>query len=170
LASIVCYHFTFYLNTTSNFEERLQGIDNEVQKKISSHRAKMADKDVAEREKVQEETDSIKQSLGACAEASHEVNQPRINIFEGISAAEDADQVFVSTTNALFSVKQAHAGAGARQWGGQMNDVSLQQLSLSRRTTSADRQTTDRAVESETEQAVNFDQYGAGHTLEGRRA
>lgn len=116
--------------------------------------------------KDQVETDSIKQPLCACAEASHEVNRPRTNVLEEVSAAEDADQVLISTNNDLFSAKQITAAVGARQWIGQMNEASIQHLSQSRRIDSADHVTIDKAIEPETERAVNFVKYGAGYKLE----
>jgi hypothetical protein len=125
----------------------------------------MSAQNVAERKQVQEETGSIKQTFAACAEAS-QVNKPRTNVFEGVSAADYADQVFISTNKDLFLVKETTAGIGARQWGGQMSDASIQHLSQSRGVDSADRATIDKAMEPETERAGNFVQYGAGYKLE----
>jgi hypothetical protein len=115
---------------------------------------------------AQEETGSIRQSFGAREEASHEVNHPRTNVFEGLSAADYADQVFISTNKDLVSAKQITAGVGARQWGGQMDEASVQHLSQSRVVVSADRATTDTAMEPETERAGKFVQYGEGRSLE----
>jgi hypothetical protein len=126
----------------------------------------MSVQDVAERKQVQEETDNIEQSLHACTEASHEVNKPRINILEGVSAAEDAHQVLISTNNDLFSARQVTAAVRARQWIGQMNDVSLQHLSQARGIDSAEDASIDNAIEPETKPAVNFVRYGAGYKLE----
>jgi hypothetical protein len=126
----------------------------------------MSVQNVSEQNQVQEETGSIKQSSCACAEASHEVNKPRTNVFEGLSAADYADQVFISTNGDLVSVKQSTAGVGARQWGGQICEASVQHLSQSRGVGSADRATIDKAMEPETEQAGNFGQYGAGYKLD----
>jgi hypothetical protein len=105
---------------------------------------------------AQEETDSI-------------LNTPRTNVFEGVSAAEDAHQVLVSTNNDLVSAKQVTAEVRARQWIGQMSDISLQHLAQARGIDSAERPTVDRAIEPETERAVNFVQYGAGYKLERGR-
>jgi hypothetical protein len=127
----------------------------------------MADRDAAERKPVPEQLDSIMQSLRAFTEASHEVNNPRTNVFEEVSAIEDAHQVVVSTNEDLISAKQLTASGRARQWLGQMHDDSLQLLTQAQGIDLADRATTDNAREPETERAANFDQYGAGHRLEG---
>jgi hypothetical protein len=129
-------------------------------------RLDMSVQDGAERKQAQEETDSVKKSLPACAEASHLVNKPRTSVFERVSAAEDANQVIVSTNKDLLSVKQVTAAVGARQWIGQMNDISLQHLSQARGIDSANRATIDKAMEPETERAVNFVQYGEGYKLD----
>lgn len=127
----------------------------------------MSDQDIAEQKEVQEEMDCIKQSLSASAEVSDEENKIRINVFEEVSAAEDAHQVVISTNGDLILAKRVTAAVRARQWLGQMTDLSLQQLSQARGIDLADRATTDKAVEPETERAVNFDQYGAGYMLDG---
>jgi len=143
----------------------LHEIDNKLQI-ISSRRARMADQDAAERKSVPEQLDSIMQSLRTFVEASHAVNNPRTNVFEEVSATEDAHQVVVSTNEDLVSAKQLTASGRARQWLGQMHDDSLQLLTQAQGIDLADRATTDNAVEAETERAANFDQYGAGYRLE----
>lgn len=121
----------------------------------------------AERDQVQEERNGVKRSSCACAEASHEMKPPRTNVFQGVSAAEDADQVIISTNNDLISATQVTAALRARQWVGQMNDASLQQLLLqTRRTNSGDPATTNEPVEPEVQRAVNFVRYGAGFRLD----
>ena len=56
----------------------------------------MSDEDAAERKQVQEEWDSTKQCLTICAQASEHVDQVRTNVFEDVSAAQDAHQVIVA--------------------------------------------------------------------------
>ena len=106
----------------------------------------------------------MKQSLCASADASNETNPPRINVLEGVTAADDAEQIFVSTNNNIFSIKQVTAKVGARQWVGQMNDASLQQLLQGGR---VNRATKDEAIKPEIERSANFVQYGKGYRLEG---
>jgi len=118
----------------------------------------------AEQKRVQEQANSMKQSLCASADASNETNPPRINVLEGVTAADDAEQIFVSTNNNIFSIKQVTAKVGARQWVGQMNDASLQQLLQGGR---VNRATKDEAIKPEIERSANFVQYGKGYRLEG---
>jgi hypothetical protein len=67
-----------------------------------------------------------------CAQASEHVDKVRTNVFEDVSAAQDAHQLIVSTFGDLISAKQVTAGAGATQWLGQISDATLQQLTRSR--------------------------------------
>jgi len=64
---------------------------------------------------VQEEKDSIKQCLDICAQASEQMDKVHVNVFEDVSAAQDADQVIVATLGDLISAKRVTAGVGATQ-------------------------------------------------------
>ena len=93
----------------------------------------MSDEDAAERRQVQEEWDSTKRCLTIYAQASEYVDQVRTNVFENVSAAQDAHQVIVATLGDLISATRVTADVGATQWLGQMSDTALQQLSRDRR-------------------------------------
>jgi hypothetical protein len=86
----------------------------------------------SEQERLQEEIDSIKQSLSICIEASQKAHNNRTNIFEDVAMADDGHQVIVSTFGDLISARRITAGARSIQWFGQMSDESLQQLSQNR--------------------------------------
>lgn len=85
-----------------------------------------------EQEKLQEEIDSINQSLAICAEASKKAHPDRTNVFEDVTMADDGHQIMVSTFGDLICARRIKAGARSTQWLGQMSDESLQQLSQGR--------------------------------------
>lgn len=129
----------------------------------------MSVQDVAgRRNHVPELPDDITPSPHAGAEASHGGNSPRANVLEDVSAAEDAHQIIISTKGDLIIAKKVSATGRARQWIGQMDDVSLQQLSGDQGIGPADAASAGtRAMDPETERAVNFVRYGPGNRLEG---
>jgi hypothetical protein len=150
-------------HTISELEENLRKIDNKLQNH-SLQGAGMSDEVAAERERVQEESESIKQCLSICAQASEQAAEARINIFEDVSSAQEANQVVVATLGDLISARRVNAGVRATQLLGQMSDASLQQLSRDR--VMADRTATEKAMEQQSEIVAKFqEQYGTGHKL-----
>jgi len=149
-------------NITSSLEEHLKAIDNRLQV-ISPPGALMLGDDAAERERIQEEKDSITQCLAICEQASEQVSQDRTNVFEDVSAAQEAHQLIVATLGDLISAKRVTAGLRAAQWLGQMSDASLQQLSRDRQ---VGRVAMVKAREPQSEMDAKFEgQYGAGRKL-----
>lgn len=149
--------------TTSELEEHLRKINNRLQNP-SLKGARMSDEIAAERERVQEESESIKQCLSICAQASEQADKVRTNVFEDVSSAQEAHQVIVATLGDLISARRVNAGVRAKQWLGQMSDDSLQQLS--RDQGMADRMATENAMEQQSEMVAKFqEQYGVGHKL-----
>jgi len=57
------------------------------------------------------EMKSIKQCLAVCVQASEQVDSVRTNVFEDVSAAQDAHQVIVATLGDLISARQVTATA-----------------------------------------------------------
>ena len=152
-------------NTTSNLKEHLQKIDHRLQT-LPSPGARIFFEGGAERNRVQEERDSIKQCLTICTQASEQVNQVRTNVVEDVSAARDAHQLIVATLGDLILAKRVTAEFRATQWLGQMSDATVQQLSRDRGIESRGRAAMGKAGEPQSELGAEFaDQYGAGHKL-----
>jgi hypothetical protein len=145
--------------TTSDLNENLQKINIRLQRHPSPG-ARILDEDTAERKRLQEEFDSIKQCLAICTQASEKADQVRTNVFEDVSAAKDAHQLIISTLGDLVLAKQVTAGLGADQWLGQMADATVQQLSRDR-VDIRGRAATDKGAEPQ----KFADQYGAGYKL-----
>jgi Fungal N-terminal domain of STAND proteins len=145
--------------TTSDLQEHLQKINNRLQR-LSLPGTRTLGDDTTERQRVQEEIDSIKQCLAICAQASKKADQVRTNVFEEVSAAKDAHQLIISTIGDLILAKQVTAGLGADQWLGQASDATVQQLSRDR-VDIRGRAATDKGVELQ----KFADQYGAGYKL-----
>jgi hypothetical protein len=153
-------------DTTLGLERHLQEVENRL-RTVSSQGASISGEDAAERERVQEEKESIKQCLSICAEASQQVKEPRTNVFGEVSAGIDSHQVIVATLGDLISAIRVTAGDRGTQWLGQMSDGSLQQLSRDRRIENPDSVATEEATEPRTETVTKFEgHYGAGYKLE----
>ncbi|KAK6535999.1 hypothetical protein TWF281_000245 [Arthrobotrys megalospora] len=80
-----------------------------------------------------EEIESIKQCLAICSQASEQVKQNRINVFEDIKTSDDGEQIIVATMGDLLSAKRITSGSRSIQWLGQMSDASLQHLADKKR-------------------------------------
>jgi Fungal N-terminal domain of STAND proteins len=146
--------------TTTQLEKNLQIINNRLQH-FSSQSPEAPNEQAAEKERIEEELDSIKQCLAICAEASRQADKDRTNVFEDISMADDGYQVFVSTIGDLISARRITAGARSIQLLGQMSDDSLQQLSRDLGHTAI-----EKATELQTGKGTQFeDRYGAGVSL-----
>jgi hypothetical protein len=92
-----------------------------------------------EQARLQEEIESIKQSLKICTQAAKKAHPERTNVFEEVSLTDDGHQLVISTIGDLISAKKVSVGARSHQWLGQMSDESLQQLSRDRDPSSPER-------------------------------
>ncbi|KAF3909334.1 hypothetical protein ABW20_dc0110549 [Dactylellina cionopaga] len=109
------------------------------------------------------EIESIKQCLVICSQASEQVKQNRINVFEDVSQSDDGEQVIVSTVGDLLSAKRVTAGARSIQWMGQMSDASLQYLADKKRTVSPP----ESHAKADDKKPYQFEgRHGAGHKLQ----
>lgn len=117
-------------------------------------------------EQMLEEAESAKQCLTICAHASEHVSKGRTNVFEEVSAAEDAHQAIVSTVGDLISARRVTAAAGATQLLGQMSDSYLLQLSKIRGVDLSNVSSEGKILEHEDRLTVKFrDRHGAGNQL-----
>lgn len=82
----------------------------------------------SDQQTLQDERESIKQSLQICETASQAAQPHRTNVFEDISLADDGQQILVSTFGDLICARRITGGARAKQWFGQMSDDTLQQM------------------------------------------
>ena len=92
-------------NTTTDLEDHLQEIERKLQD-LPLRGDTISDEDAVERERMQKEKDSTKQCLAICAQVFEQVSQVRPNVFEDISAANDAHQVDISTSGGLIPAKR----------------------------------------------------------------
>lgn len=110
----------------SQLHDRLQDVAQR-QHTLLPQRTASEDYDT-EQQRLQEEIESIKQSLKICEEASQEAQPDRTNVFEDISMADDGQQIMVSTFGDLICARKITAGSRSLQWFGQMSDETLQQM------------------------------------------
>lgn len=145
-------------NTISQLENRLRDIQTRLQR-YSVRPLNGSER--FEQEGLKEQSESIKQCLAICAQASDKAHRDRINVFEDVSVAEDSQQVIVSTIGDLICARNVVAGSRSRQLFGQVSDASVQQ-SLQDRNYVA----TENAATAKTVNTKEFeDRYGAGQNL-----
>jgi flagellar biosynthesis chaperone FliJ len=82
----------------------------------------------SERQRIQDEFDSTKQSLALCIGASERATKNRLNVYEEVSIEEDGNQYIISTIGDLISAKKISAGARSVQCMGQLSDESFQKM------------------------------------------
>jgi predicted nucleic acid-binding Zn-ribbon protein len=111
----------------SQMRDRLHDVTQ--RQETSSQQHTISADEANEQEKLQEELESIKQSLKICEEASQKAQPDRTNVFEDITMADDGHQIIVSTFGDLISARKVTAGSRSLQLFGQMSDESLQELS-----------------------------------------
>jgi hypothetical protein len=105
---------------------------------------------------------SNEQERGEKEKDSTQIDQIRTNVFEGVSAAEDAHQVVVSTCGDLVSARNVTVGARSTQWLGQVSDTTLHQFSRDRGPIGV-----ERTQSPNHEMVEKFEnKYGSGYKLE----
>jgi hypothetical protein len=152
-------------DTTTDIQEHLWNLDEKLEA-LSTQESIASDESIAGRRRIQEEIDSAKECLAVCAQASEHADKVRTNVFEDVSAAQDAHQVIVSTLGDLISAKRVTAGVGATQLLGQMSDATLQELARGRGIDLSSGSRIARGVAEQDTGSITFeDQYGSGHKL-----
>jgi Fungal N-terminal domain of STAND proteins len=106
-------------------KSRLDDIDSQLQEEPKPD---SITSQAPERENIEDEYESTKQSLAMVEEASQRAAKKGMNYYEDIQLAEDTRQVIVSTFGDLISAKSISVGARSVNYMGQMSDASLQQL------------------------------------------
>lgn len=89
----------------------------------------MSNEDAQEMQRVQEEKDSITQSLAICSDTLELAKTLQLNVVEDLVSSGDEQEVIVSTLGDLMSAKRVTTGARFVQCSGQMSDGTLQHLS-----------------------------------------
>lgn len=152
-------------NTDTDLKDHLENLGGKLEA-LSIQESSADNKNIASRRRIQEEIDSAKGCLTVCAQAFEQADKVRTNVFEDVSAAQDAHQVVVSTLGDLISAKRVTAGVGATQWLGQMTDAALQELAKSRGVDLSSGSSVARGVDEQDRRSITFeDQYGSGHKL-----
>lgn len=128
-------------------ETRLQGIDEKLEAIHSSIKSKLS-------QQVQNEKNALECCMTICAEASRQASKKQRNLFEDLTASNDAFQVIVSTPEELVSAKRVNAGPRAVQILGPISEpAALLQVSKDRiamfRLSSAEQATTAQTTSTE---------------------
>jgi hypothetical protein len=99
-------------DTKTDLQDRLEDLCDKLEA-LSIQGIRDNDENIAGRRRIQEEIDSAKECLAVCAQASKHADKVRTNVFEEVTAAQDSDQVVVSTLGDLVLAKRVTAGVGA---------------------------------------------------------
>ena len=116
--------------TASDLDELLHEIDDKLRDLILQ--VNRTSDSNAELQRLREERDDAQLGVRVCQEASQHLSQTRVNVFEDVSAAQDARQAIVSTSGDVICAKRVSAGVGATQVLGTVSDASFQLLLRSR--------------------------------------
>ncbi|RYO79387.1 hypothetical protein DL766_000125 [Monosporascus sp. MC13-8B] len=116
------------LNITANrLEKHLRSIMDRLMAK--SKTALSSPQDAAELGRLQEEWETARLCLDICSKANENATKANINVFENVKGEEEVLQFFISTTGKIVHAKDITLGARSVQFGGQLSDASLQQIS-----------------------------------------
>lgn len=143
--------------TTTHLERQLQDLNRRL-KPFPLRPTSMSNEQAAERERMQEEREAIKQGLDICADALGQVNEEKSNVYEDIALSDDSHQVIISTVGALISARRVTGGSRSFQVLGQISDESFQLFSS--------RVSTEKSLEPQTRVGPEFEgRYGTGIKL-----
>ena len=121
LADVIQENEGRYGDLLPALETHLQGIDEKLEAIHSSIKSKLS-------QQIQNEKNALECCMTICAEASRQAR----NLFEDVTASNDAFQVIVSTPEELASAKRVNAGPRAVQCLGPISEPALLQMSKDR--------------------------------------
>ena len=125
LANIIQENEGRYGDLLPALETRLQGIDEKLEAIHSSIKSKLS-------QQIQNEKNALECCVTVCAEACRQANEKQRNLFEDLTASNDAFQVIVSTPQELVSARRVSAGPRAVQCLGPISEPALLQISKDR--------------------------------------
>lgn len=111
-------------------EENMTSAKLELQTRLREIDRRLKTAPAEDHDRIQEQKASIQACLEICGAAATETEKARVNVFEDVGAAEDSQQMIVSTIGDLISARRVTVGARSMQVMGQMTDDSLRCLSL----------------------------------------
>ncbi|KAL5342679.1 hypothetical protein BJX70DRAFT_269047 [Aspergillus crustosus] len=112
---------------------RIQLLQNlyEVDKQLPTSRPDiplLGDGPTSEQQTFQEEVQGTEALLEFCEHAKREVNQPRTNYYEDVTAEDNSHLAVVTTLKDLISAKRIKSGIGSKLVLGQMSDDTIQSV------------------------------------------
>ncbi|GAB1311858.1 hypothetical protein MFIFM68171_02068 [Madurella fahalii] len=159
-------------NTANRLERHLKSIMDRLMTK--SKTALSSPQDAAELGRLQEEWETARLCLNICSKANENVTKITINVFENINGDKEVLQFFASTTGKIVHAKNISLGSRGVQFGGQLSDASIQQISrdFSRGEKIAPTDPTPEIVTpADRDGALTFhDRYGSGFKLSSQRS
>ncbi|KAL2128248.1 hypothetical protein VTI74DRAFT_9451 [Chaetomium olivicolor] len=114
-------------NTANRLEKHLKSVMDRLMAKTKT--ALSSPQDAAELGRLQEEWETARLCLDICSKAKENATKVTINVFENMKGDEDVLQFFASTTGKIVHAKNVSLGPRGVQFGGQLSDASIQQIS-----------------------------------------
>jgi sugar-specific transcriptional regulator TrmB len=160
------------INTANRLEKHLKSIMDRLMAR--SKTALSSPQAAADLERLQEEWETARLCLDICSKANENTTKVTINVFENIKGDEEVMQFFASTTGKIVHAKDISLGPRGVQFGGQLSDASIQQISrdFSRADNMAPADATPRDATPEVVTpadaagvAAFYDRYGSGFKL-----
>jgi Fungal N-terminal domain of STAND proteins len=115
---------TMLKTTSGHLQNHLSNINTKLTSMPSQ--PEMSEQQAIERQKTEEENESIKQSLAFCEETSELASSKGRSIYEDINFAEDNNNIIVSIIGDLLSVRRLTTGPRTSNLMGQVSDDSVQ--------------------------------------------
>jgi hypothetical protein len=151
-------------NTKLELEKNMGRLSSILDK--LTHKSRENSEANMERSRIQENIDSFHQCLDVCSTARKQAPE-RSNIFDDVTASEDAQQIIASINGDLIKARKVKAEARADQWLGQLPEQVLTKLSEDRvKVRTANK--FDTKTEPEISKEIPYEErFGPGHKASG---
>lgn len=114
-------------NTANRLEQHLKIVMDRLMAR--SKAALSSPQAAADLGRLQEEWETARLCLDICSKANENMTKVTINVFENIKGDQEVLQFFASTTGKIVHAKDISLGPRGVQFGGQLSDASIQQIS-----------------------------------------
>lgn len=136
----------------------------------TSKRALSSPEDATQLERLHAEWQTARLCIEVCSKANESVNKINVNVFERLNGADDVLQFFASTTGRTIHAKEISVGDRGVQFGGQLSDLTIQQISrdfspAARMMSTEDEPETVTSAADGSQTSQFLDRYGRGFKL-----
>ena len=112
---------------SQRLEEHLKVVVDRLM--VTAKKAMSSPEEAAKLEVLHAEWQTARLCIDVCSKANESVTKVNVNVFENIKGEEEILQFFASTTGRTVHAKDIFVGSKGVQFGGQISDVTIQQIS-----------------------------------------